>query len=141
MFLRSLAAFMPGQTDRMPRVSARLYDPELIEVGLRVARENNFVCQRGVYVAVTGPSYETRAEYRMFRKLGDVVGMSTVPEVLVAAECGLRVFGISTVTNVARPDSPAPDEVDAEHVVQVAQHVQPKVRALVRGVLESLRAR
>ena len=139
MFLRGLAAFVPGQTDRMPRVSARLYDPELIEVGLQVARANNFVCQRGVYVAVTGPSYETRAEYRMFRKLGDVVGMSTVPEVLVAAECGLRVFGISTVTNVARPDSPAPDEVDAEHVVQVAQHVQPKVRALVRGVLERLR--
>lgn len=135
MFLRGLASFVPGQTDRMPRVSARLYDPELIEQGLQVAREQGFVCQRGVYVAVTGPSYETRAEYRMFRKLGDVVGMSTVPEVLVAAECGMRVFGISTVTNIARPDSPVPDEIDAEHVVQVAQHVQPKVRALVRGLL------
>jgi purine-nucleoside phosphorylase len=139
MFLRGLASFRPGQTDRMPRVSARLYDPGLIEIGLQVARERGFVCQRGVYVAVTGPSYETRAEYRMFRKLGDVVGMSTVPEVLVAAECGMRVFGISTVTNIARPDSPAPDEIDAEHVVQVAQHVQPKVRALVRGLLAKLK--
>lgn len=139
MFLRGLASFTQGQTDRMPRVSARLYDPELIEIGLQVARAGGFVCQRGVYVAVTGPSYETRAEYRMFRKLGDVVGMSTVPEVLVAAECGMRVFGISTVTNIARPDSPAPDEVDAEHVVQVAQHVQPKVRALVRGLLAKLK--
>ena len=135
MFLRGLANFLPGQTDRMPRDSARLYDPELIELGLKIAREKGFICQRGVYVAVTGPSYETRAEYRMFRKMGDCVGMSTVPEVLVAAECGMRVFGISTVTNIARPDAPAPDEIDAEHVVQVAQHVQPKVRALVRGVI------
>lgn len=139
MFLRGLASFTPGQTDRMPRVAARLYDPELIEIGLQIAREQGFLCQRGVYVAVTGPSYETRAEYRMFRKLGDVVGMSTVPEVLVAAECGMRIFGISTVTNIARPDSPAPDEVDAEHVVQVAQYVQPKVRALVRGLLAKLK--
>jgi purine-nucleoside phosphorylase len=139
MFLQGLASFLPGQTDRMPRVSARLYDPELIERGLQIAREQGFACQRGVYVAVTGPSYETRAEYRMFRKMGDCVGMSTVPEVLVAAECGMRVFGISTITNIARPDSPAPDEIDAEHVVQVAQFVQPKVRALVRGLLSSLR--
>jgi len=140
MFLQGLASFLPGQTDRMPRVATRLYDPGLIEAGLRVARDKGFVCQRGVYVAVTGPCYETRAEYRMFRKMGDVVGMSTVPEVLVAAECGLRVFGISTVTNIARPDSPAPDEIDAEHVVQVAQHVQPKVRALVRGALKYLQS-
>jgi purine-nucleoside phosphorylase len=140
MFLRGLASFQPGQTDRMPRGSARLYDPELIELGLQVAREQGFPCQRGTYVAVTGPSYETRAEYRMFRKMGDVVGMSTVPEVLVAAECGMRVFGISTVTNIARPDSPAPDEIDAEHVVQVAQYVQPKVRALVRGLLARMKS-
>lgn len=139
MFLQGLASFLPGQTDRMPRVSARLYDPELLELGLQIARAQGFACQRGVYVAVTGPSYETRAEYRMFRKMGDCVGMSTVPEVLVAAECGMRVFGISTITNIARPDSPAPDEIDAEHVVQVAQFVQPKVRALVRGLLARVR--
>jgi purine-nucleoside phosphorylase len=139
MFLKGLAAFTQGQTDRMPRMRARLYDAEFIEIGSKTAREHGFVVQRGTYVAVSGPCYETRAEYRMFRKMGDVVGMSTVPEVLVAAECGQRVFGISTVTNIARPDSPAPDEIDAEHVVKVAQHVQPKVRALVRGVLAAVR--
>jgi purine-nucleoside phosphorylase len=120
-------------------VKARLYDQELIELGLSIAREHGFAVQRGVYVAVSGPCYETRAEYRMFRKMGDCVGMSTVPEVLVAAECGMRVFGISTVTNIARPDCPAPDEIDAEHVVVVARHVQPKVRALVRGLLARVR--
>jgi purine-nucleoside phosphorylase len=135
MFLKGLASFLQGQTDRMPRLRARLYDAELIEQSLATAREHGFPVQRGVYVAVSGPCYETRAEYRMFRKMGDVVGMSTVPEVLVAAECGMRVLGISTVTNVARPDCPAPEEIDAEHVVVVAKHVQPKVRAIVRGLL------
>ena len=68
---------------------------------------------------VTGPSYETRAEYRAFRRIGgDCVGMSTVPEVLAAAACGLRVLGLSTVTNVACPD--APKIVSAEEVVEVA---------------------
>jgi purine-nucleoside phosphorylase len=135
MFLKGLASFLQGQTDRMPRLRARLYDAELIEQSLATAREHGFPVQRGVYVAVSGPCYETRAEYRMFRKMGDAVGMSTVPEVLVAAECGMRVLGISTVTNIARPDCPAPDEIDAEHVVVVAKHVQPKVRAIVRGLL------
>lgn len=139
MYLPGLASFPQGQTDRMPRPRARLYDRELLELGLQTARAHGFPCQRGVYVAVSGPSYETRAEYRMFRRIGgDCVGMSTVPEVLVAAECGMKVFGISTVTNIARPDSPAPDEIDAEDVVHVAKDVQPKVRALVRGILEKL---
>ncbi|WP_238397457.1 purine-nucleoside phosphorylase [Anatilimnocola aggregata] len=139
MFLEGLAPFSTGQTDRMPRVQARLYCPKLVDAGLKAARELGFACQRGVYVAVTGPSYETRAEYRMFRRMGDVVGMSTVPEVLVAASCGLRVFGISTVTNIARPDAIVREEVDAEHVVKVAQKVQHKVRALVHGVLAAIR--
>jgi purine-nucleoside phosphorylase len=139
MFLPGLASFKAGQTDRTPRPRSRLYDPELLETGLQIARQHGFPCQRGVYVAVTGPTYETRAEYRMFRRIGgDCVGMSTVPEVLVAAECGMRIVGVSTITNVARPDLPAPDEVDAEDVVHVAQEVQPKVRALVRGLLEKL---
>ena len=70
------------------------YDPQLIEQALEIARQNNFVAHRGVYAALTGPSYETRAEYRMLRTLGaDVAGMSTVPEVLVAVHAGLRVSG------------------------------------------------
>ena len=83
-------------------------------------------CSRGVYVGVTGPSYETRAEYRAFRRLGgDCVGMSTVPEVLAAAALGLHVLGLSTVTNVACPD--APKIVSAEEVVEVAA-ARPRVR-------------
>jgi purine-nucleoside phosphorylase len=139
MWLPGLSPFNPGQTDRMPRTTTRLYDRELIEIGLQAARAREFHCQRGVYVAVTGPTYETRAEYRLFRRLGgDVVGMSTVPEVLVAAQTGMRIFGVSTVTNVACPDCPAAGPVDAEHVVQVAQLVRHKVRALVHGVLNHL---
>ena len=87
-----------------------------------------------MYVAVTGPNYETRAEYRFFRRIGgDVVGMSTVPEVLAAAQVGLRVLALSTVTNLARPDAPRP--VTAEDVVSVAERTEPKIRALVMDVL------
>jgi purine-nucleoside phosphorylase len=112
----------------------RPYDDELAARAARIAREANFPLHRGVYVAVTGPSYETRAEYRAFRRIGgDCVGMSTVPEVLTAAMLGLRVLGLSTVTNVARPD--APQTVSAEEVVHVAAAALPKVRAVVHGVL------
>jgi purine-nucleoside phosphorylase len=83
---------------------------------------------------VTGPSYETRAEYRAFRRLGgDCVGMSTVPEVLTAAACGMKVLGLSTVTNVARPD--APQIVTAEEVVEVAATALPKVRSILCGLV------
>ena len=115
---------------------ARFYDEALLQAALANGRRNNFPCQRGVYVGVTGPSYETRAEYRFFRRIGgDCVGMSTIPEVLAAASCGMQVLAISTVTNVARPD--APQVVSAEDVVQVAQLALPKVRQLILGILSS----
>lgn len=102
---------------------------------MRISRAADFPLHRGVYVAVTGPSYETRAEYRAFRKIGgDCVGMSTVPEVLMAAALGMRVLGLSTVTNVACPD--APKKVSAEEVVHVAATALPKVRAIILGLLE-----
>jgi purine-nucleoside phosphorylase len=111
-----------------------LYDNELAERAAHIARASNFPLHRGVYVAVTGPSYETRAEYRAFRKIGgDCVGMSTVPEVLTAATLGLRVLGLSTVTNIARPD--APQTVSAEEVVHVAAAALPKVQSIVQGIL------
>jgi purine-nucleoside phosphorylase len=120
--------------DRMPRPNARLYDAALLDAAQEIARRENFPLHRGVYVGVSGPSYETRAEYRAFRKIGgDCVGMSTVPEVLTAAACGMRVLGLSTVTNVARPD--APQIVSAEEVVHVAASALPKVRNIIRGVL------
>ena len=111
-----------------------LYCERLAELAMRAARRHNFSARRGVYVAVTGPNYETRAEYRLFRKIGgDVVGMSTVPETLAAAQVGLRVLALSTVTNIARPD--APRRVTAEDVVAVAEQTEPKMRTLVMEVL------
>src|SRR5690606_13580572 len=93
---------------RFPDMS-RPYDPELVDRALEIARRENFVAHRGVYVGLTGPNYETRAEYRFLRKIGgDVVGMSTVPEAIVAVHAGLRVLAISTVTNVCKPDTLEP---------------------------------
>lgn len=111
------------------------YDSELAAVA--IARRENFVCHRGVYVAVTGPNYKTRAEYRFMRRIGgDVVGMSTVPEVIAAAETGMRVLALSAVTNVAKPD--ARDAVDALEVVDIAEHAEPKLRAIVIGIVRHL---
>jgi purine-nucleoside phosphorylase len=119
-----------GRTNDSP------YDASLIDCALEIARRENIVCHRGVYVAVSGPNYETRAEYRFFRKIGDAVGMSTVPEVLTAAACGMSVLAISTITNVAKPD--APQQVDADDVVDIAAHAEPRLRKIVFGVLERL---
>ena len=131
-----------GQASSLPVIRARgadgLYDAALAQRSLEIARASNFPLHCGVYVAVTGPSYETRAEYRAFRRIGgDCVGMSTVPEVLTAASLGLRVLGLSTVTNVARPD--APNVVSAEEVVQVAATALPKVRAIIHGIFAQMR--
>ena len=113
------------------------YDQSLIDAALAIARQNNFVAHRGVYAAMTGPSYETRAEYRMLRRLGaDCVGMSTVPEVLVAVHAGMRVLGLSIVTNVAKPD--IFEKVDAEEVLYDASAVGGNVAQIIRGVLAGI---
>ena len=118
---------------RFPDMS-RPYDPELIEKGLEIARRQNFVAHRGVTVAVTGPNLETRAEYRFLRAIGaDVVGMSTVPEAIVAVHCGLRTFGLAVVTDMCFPDALEPANV--EQIIAVANSAEPKLRALVCGVL------
>jgi purine-nucleoside phosphorylase len=119
---------------RFPDMS-RPYDPELIEKGLEIARQQNFVAHRGVTVAVTGPNLETRAEYRFLRNIGaDVVGMSTVPEAIVAVHCGLRTFGLSVVTDMCFPDALEPANV--EQIIATANTAEPKLRALVCGVLK-----
>jgi len=114
------------------------YDPQLLSAALDAARQAQIRCHQGTYIAVTGPNYETRAEYRFLRHFGDAVGMSTVPEVVAGAACGMRVLAISTVTNVARPD--APERVTSEEVVDVAEHAEPRLRAVVLGVIQSLGA-
>jgi purine-nucleoside phosphorylase len=119
---------------RFPDMS-RPYDTELIEKGLEIARLQNFVAHRGVTVAVTGPNLETRAEYRFLRKIGaDVVGMSTVPEAIVAVHCGLRIFGLSVVTDLCFPDALEP--ADVQKIIATANAAEPKLRALVCGVLK-----
>ena len=121
---------------RFPDMSAP-YDPELIKKGLEIARQQDFVAHKGVVVAVTGPCLETRAEYRFLRMIGaDVVGMSTVPEVIVAVHCGLRVFGVSVVTDMCLPDALEPADVD--EIIATAGRAEPKLRALFEGVLAHL---
>jgi purine-nucleoside phosphorylase len=112
----------------------RPYDPELIELALAIARREDFQAHRGVYVAVMGPNLETRAEYRFLRLIGaDVVGMSTVPEVIAAVHAGMRVLGLSIVTDICLPDALAP--VDIAEILATAAAAEPRLRTIVLGVL------
>jgi len=121
---------------RFPDMSAA-YDPELRKLARDVARDHKIVLREGVYVAVPGPNLETRAEYRMLRALGaDVVGMSTVPEVITAIHQGMRVLGLSIITDTCLPDALEPTSV--EQIIAVARGAEPKLAAVVRGVLEQL---
>jgi purine-nucleoside phosphorylase len=113
------------------------YDRNLQDLALRVALEANVVAHRGVYVGVTGPNLETRAEYRFLRAIGaDVVGMSTVPEVLVAVHAGLKVLGFSIITDRCLPDALEP--VDIQEILAVAREAEGKLRTIVKGLLERL---
>ena len=99
--------------------------------------ERGITLREGVYVAVTGPNLETRAEYRMLRVAGaDVVGMSTVPEVITAVHMGMKVLGVSIITDQCLPDALEPATV--ERIIAVARAAEPKLSALIRGVLERL---
>jgi purine-nucleoside phosphorylase len=121
---------------RFPDLSAA-YDGELRAVARTVAADEKIALREGVYVAVTGPNLETRAEYRFLRGIGaDVVGMSTVPEVLVAVHGGMRVLGLSIVTDMCLPDALEPATV--ERIIAVANRAEPQLTRLVRGVLERL---
>jgi purine-nucleoside phosphorylase len=119
---------------RFPDMSAP-YDRALGDVALEIARKRNFVAHRGVLVAVAGPNLETRAEYRFLRQIGaDVVGMSTVPEVIVAVHAGLRTVGLSVVTDMCLPDALKP--ADVSEIIAIANAAEPKLRELVTGVLQ-----
>lgn len=119
---------------RFPDMS-RPYDLALADRALDVARRENIVAHRGVYAAVTGPNLETRAEYRFLRTIGaDLVGMSTVPEVIVAVQGGMRVLGLSIVTDLCFPDALKPANIEA--IIATAAEAEPKLREIVLGVLE-----
>lgn len=121
---------------RFPDMS-EAYDGRLRNVARAVALEQGITLREGVYVAVMGPNLETRAEYRLLRALGaDVVGMSTVPEVITAVHAGIKVMGVSIITDQCLPDALAPTSV--EQIIAVARAAEPALTALVRGVLERL---
>ena len=114
------------------------YDRGLQKLALDCAIEANITAHRGVYVAVSGPNLETRAEYRFLRAIGaDVVGMSTVPEVLVAAHAGMKVLGFSIVTDLCLPDALEP--VKLEDILAVAREAESKLRTVVTRVLERMK--
>ena len=118
---------------RFPDMGAP-YDRRLGDKALAIAREKDFVCHRGVYIAMLGPTYETRAEIRMLRYFdGDAVGMSTVPEAIVAAHAGMRVLGLSTITNVCTPDKAS--TTSGHEVVATAETASGKLKAIVEGVI------
>jgi purine-nucleoside phosphorylase len=113
------------------------YDAELRTVARAAALELGIVLREGVYVAVPGPSLETRAEYRMLRAMGaDVVGMSTVPEVIVAAHAGMRTLGISIITDQCLPD--ALEAADIDRIIATAARAEPALTRLIGRLLERL---
>ena len=115
------------------------YDQKLIAAALKTARQNDIVAHQGVFVAVSGPNLETRAEYRFLRAIGaDVVGMSTVPEVIVAVHAGMRCVGFSVITDMCLPDALEP--ADVQKIIAIANDAEPRLTTLVTGVLEYERA-
>jgi purine-nucleoside phosphorylase len=121
---------------RFPDMSAP-YDSALGALARRVAADEGIGLREGVYVAVVGPNLETRAEYRFLRAIGaDVVGMSTVPETIVAVHSGMRVLGLSIITDTCDPDALEPATV--EKIIAVANRAEPALTTLVRRVLERM---
>lgn len=106
------------------------YDPQLIGLADKIADEKDIKVQHGVYLATQGPTYETPSEYRMFARWGaDAVGMSTVPEVIVARHCGIRCFGISIITDLGGMEEVV--EITHEDVQKAAAEAQPRMAAIM----------
>lgn len=113
------------------------YSRRLIALAEKIGLEDKIPLRRGVYVAVPGPNLETRAEYRFLRAIGaDVVGMSTIPEVIVARHMNMEVFGISVITDECFPDSLKP--VNIADIIETASKAQPNLTLLMRRLIEKL---
>jgi len=111
------------------------YDHSLIEEADRIAAEKNIRVMHGVYMGVQGPTFETPAEYKLYRKMGaDAVGMSTVPEVIVAHHCGIKTFGISVITDLGGFDVPV--AVSHEEVQEAANKAQPLMTEIMREMIK-----
>jgi len=110
------------------------YDLQLVAEADKVAAEKGIKVQHGVYIGVQGPTFETPAEYRMFAKMGgDAIGMSTVPEVIVAHHCGIKTFGVSVITDLGGFDDPV--EVSHEEVQEAANKAQPLMTEIMREMI------
>lgn len=121
---------------RFPDMS-QPYNTELMQKAFEVAKRENIRAHKGIYVAVTGPNLETRAEYRYLRRIGaDVVGMSTVPEVIVANHMGIKPLAISVVTDECNPDDLHP--VNVEEIIAVAKATEPKLTIILKELILSL---
>jgi purine-nucleoside phosphorylase len=119
---------------RFPDMS-QPYSSRLIELAEKTAIEEKMLLKKGVYVAVAGPNLETRAEYRFLRGIGaDVVGMSTIPEVIVAVQSGLEVLAFAVITDQCLPDALEP--VDINKIIETAKGAEPKLSRLIGGVIQ-----
>src|SRR5206468_2250681 len=122
--------------DRFPDMSYP-YDRELLKLAKTIAMEEHISVQQGVYVAVTGPNLETRAEYRFLRAIGaDAVGMSTVPEVIVGVHTGMRIHGLSVITDMCLPDALEPAYLP--DIIATANAAEKKLRVLVKRVVKEV---
>ncbi|MBN2891637.1 MAG: purine-nucleoside phosphorylase [Bacteroidales bacterium] len=122
---------------RFPDMS-KVYNTELIKIAEEIATENNIGVQKGIYIGSPGPTLETKAEYRMFRTWGaDATGMSTVPEVIVAHHQGMKVFGMSVITNVSEPADPN-IETTHEKVQDVAGVVEPQMTKIITELINRM---
>lgn len=129
----------PNEDELGPRFPdmSEPYDLKLIELAEKVALEKQVKLQKGVYVVVPGPNLETKAEYRFLRGIGaDVVGMSTVPENIVANHMGMKVLGISIITDECFPDSLQP--VNVEEIIATAMEAEPKMTLIMKEVIQKL---
>jgi purine-nucleoside phosphorylase len=118
---------------RFPDLS-RVYDPELMDLAEEAARQEGVRLRKGVYVAVKGPCLETPAETRWLRQMGaDAVGMSTVPEAIAGVHSGMRLLGISVLSNLNLPDAMAP--IALEDIIATVARAEPQLVQLIRGVL------
>ncbi len=131
----------PNDPDLGPRFPdmANAYDPALRQLARRVADSQGIPLREGVYVCLAGPSFETPHEVHFLRQIGaDAVGMSTVHSVIVARHMGVRVLGISGITNVHSSDPQRPQETSHQEVLETGQMIAPRMIALIRGILEQL---
>jgi purine-nucleoside phosphorylase len=113
------------------------YNKNMIARGLDIAKKHNITCHTGVYVSVNGPNLETRAEYRFLRNIGaDAVGMSTVPEVIVANHMSLPVFAISVLTDEGFPESLT--VVSLDEIIKTAQEAEPKMTKILKNLIAEM---